>query len=83
MSTRKWSPRRAVTARGTKPATRFLRELKDRHNVEDAEFLVDGMGYLTALAWTDLSGDLNYTNRNIVEKFFQTISMRIGRFHET
>jgi hypothetical protein len=27
------------------PATRFLRELKDRHNVEDAEFLVDGMGY--------------------------------------
>ena len=69
--------------RGTKPATRFLRELKDRHNVEDAEFLVDGMGYLTALARTDLSGDLNYTNRNIVEKLFQTVSMRIGRFHET
>ena len=69
--------------RGTKPATRFLRELKGRHNVEDAEFLVDGMGYLTALARTDLSGDLNYTDRNIVEKLFQTVSMRIGRFHET
>ena len=57
--------------RGTKPATRFLRELKDRHNVEDAEFLVDGMGYLTALARTDLSGHLNYTDRNIVEKLFE------------
>jgi putative transposase len=69
--------------RGTKPATRFLRELKTRHNVEDAEFLVDGMGYLTALARTDLDGDLNYSDRNIVEKLFQTVSMRIGRFHET
>ena len=69
--------------RGTKPAAQFLRELKERHNVEDAEFLVDGMGYLTALARTDLDGDLNYTDRNVVEKLFQTISMRISRFHET
>jgi putative transposase len=41
------------------------------------------MGYLTALARTDLSGDLNYSDRNIVEKLFQTVSMRVGRFHET
>ena len=41
------------------------------------------MGYLTALARTDLSGDLNYSERNIVEKLFQTFTMRIGRFHET
>ncbi|EMA47317.1 integrase [Halococcus morrhuae DSM 1307] len=69
--------------RGTEPATTFLRELKEEHRVGDAEFLVDGMGYLTALAKTDLLGDLNYPKRNIVEKLFQTYTMRVGRFHET
>ena len=61
----------------------FLRGLKEEHRVGDAEFLVDGMGYLTALAKTDLLGDLNYSERNIVEKLFQTYTMRVGRFHET
>jgi putative transposase len=41
------------------------------------------MGYLTALARTDLSGDLNYTDQNIVEKLYQTYTMRIERFHKT
>ena len=68
---------------GLGPQRRFLRELKEEHRVSDAEFLVDGMGYLTALAKTDFLGDLNYTDRNIVEKLFQTYTMRIGRFHET
>lgn len=49
----------------------------------DAVFLVDGMGYLTALARTELNGHLNYSERNIVEKLFQTYTMRIERFHET
>ena len=44
--------------RGTEPATTFLRELKEELRVGDAVFLVDGMGYLTALAKTDLLGDL-------------------------
>jgi putative transposase len=65
------------------PAETFLRELKEKHCVEDAEFLVDGMGYLTALARVDLSGHLDYSERNIVEKLFQTYTMRISRFHET
>ena len=69
--------------RGRDPAEQFLDELKEKHRVGDAEFLVDGMGYLTALARTDLSGELNYTDRNIVEKLFQTYTMRIERFHET
>ena len=43
-------------------------------------FLVDVMGYLTALARTDLDGHLNDNDRNIVEKLFQTYSMWIGRF---
>jgi hypothetical protein len=41
------------------------------------------MGYLTALAKTDLIDDLNYSERNIVEKLFQTYIMRVGRFYET
>lgn len=49
----------------------------------DAEFLVDDIGYLTALARTDLTGHLEYSERNIVEKLFQTYTMRIERFHET
>ena len=69
--------------RGRDPAEQFLAELKEKHRVGDAEFLVDGMGYLTALARTDLGGELNYTDRNIVEKLFQTYTMRIERFHET
>jgi Transposase and inactivated derivatives len=47
--------------RGRDPAEQFLSELKEKHRVSDAEFLVDGMGYLTALARTNLSGDLNYS----------------------
>ena len=69
--------------RGHDPAERFFNELKEKHRVSGAEFLVDGMGYLTALARTDLSGELNYTDRNIVEKLFHTYTMRIQRFHET
>ena len=61
--------------RGRDPAEQFLDDLKENHRVSDAEFLVDGMGYLTALARTDLSGELNYTDRNIVEKLFQTYTM--------
>ena len=69
--------------RGTEPATTFRRELKEEHRVSDAEFLIDGMDYLTALAKTDLDGHLDYTDRNIVEKLFQTFTMQIARFHET
>jgi transposase-like protein len=60
----------------------FLRGLKEEHRVGDVVFLVDGMGYLTALVKTDLLGDLSYSERNIVEKLFQTYTMRVGRFHE-
>lgn len=48
-------------SRGTDPAAEFLRELKEKHRVTNAEFLVDGMGHLIALARTSLSGDLNYS----------------------
>lgn len=56
--------------RGRDPAETFLKELKEKHRVSAAEFLVDGIGYLIALAQTDLSGNLDYSERNIIEKLF-------------
>ena len=67
--------------RGTRPASAFLAELKSRHNLSKTEFLVDGMGYLTALARTDLDGHLDYVIRNLIEKWFQTLKMWFARFH--
>lgn len=69
--------------RGADPATTFLHELKEKHRVAEAVFLVDGIGYFTPLDKTDLTGNLNYSDRDIVERLFQTYTMRVGRFHET
>ena len=38
---------------------------------------------MTALARTDLRGDLDYVCRNKIEKWFQTLKMRVKRFHNT
>ena len=67
--------------RGTDPAAAFLHRLTEEHEVDNTEFLVDGMGYLTALARHNLSGHLDYNDRNYIEKGFQTVTMRIDRFH--
>jgi putative transposase len=44
--------------RGTDPAAAFLHRLTEKHDVSDAEFLVDAAGYLTALARRELSGQI-------------------------
>ena len=67
--------------RGTDPAAAFLHRLTEKHDVSDTEFLVDAGGYLTALFRHDLSGQLDYEERNHIEKWSQTVSMRIDRFH--
>jgi putative transposase len=69
--------------RGTDPATAFLGQLAEKHDLSETTFLVDGMGYLTALARCDLGGHLDYVDRNKIEKWFQTLAMRIDRFHQT
>ena len=66
---------------GTDPAAAFLHRLTEKHKVSDTEFLTDAGGYLTPLARLDLRGVLNYSERNLVEKWFQTVVMRIERFH--
>jgi len=67
--------------RGTDSAAAFLHRLTRKHDVAETEFLVDASGYLTALARHDLSGQLDYLIRNHIEKWFQTETMRIDRFH--
>ncbi|GCF15081.1 hypothetical protein Harman_30160 [Haloarcula mannanilytica] len=67
--------------RGTDPAAAFLHRLTQKHDVADSVFLVDAGGYLTALSRHDLSGRLDYRIRNHIEKWFQTVTMRIDRFH--
>ena len=66
--------------RGTDPAAAFLHRLTEKHDVSDTEFLTDAGGYLTALARLNLRGGLNYSERNLIEKWFQTVTMRIDRF---
>jgi transposase-like protein len=56
--------------RGTDPATEFLRQLTEKHELSNAEPLVDGYSYLTALFQLDLSGHLDYVDRNLIEKWF-------------
>jgi transposase-like protein len=67
--------------RGTDPAAAFLHRLTEKHDVANTEFLVDAAGYLTALARRELSGQLNDSERNYIEKWFHTVTMRIDRFH--
>jgi putative transposase len=47
---------------GTDPAAAFLQKLQEKHDLSDADFLVDQFGYRTALARLGLSGRVNYTD---------------------
>jgi transposase-like protein len=69
--------------RGTDLATEFLRQLTGKHDFPATEFLVDGYGYLTALFRLDLSGHLDYVDRNRIETWFHTLKMRVNRFHNS
>jgi len=66
--------------RGVSPAAAFLHRLTENHETSDTDFLVGG-GYLTALARHESSGHLNYSTLSHIKKWFQTVSMRIDRFH--
>ncbi len=46
-------------------------------------FLGDGFGYQAALARLGLRGRRDYTDRNLIEKWFQTFKQRIDRFYHS
>lgn len=54
--------------RWTELTAAFLSRLTEKHDVADAEFLVDGAGYPTAIARRYLSGQIDYTTQNYVEE---------------
>lgn len=59
----------------------FLHRLTEKHDLDETTFLVDGYGYSTALARLGLSGRRDYTDRNHIERWFQTFKVRTDRFH--
>jgi len=68
---------------GTDPAAAFLHGLCEKHDLSEAVFLVDQFGYRTALARLGLNGRVDYTDRNLIEKWFHTFKMRVDRFHNS
>ncbi|ELY37711.1 transposase [Natronorubrum tibetense GA33] len=68
---------------GTDPAAAFLHRLDEKYDLSDTVFLVDQFGYRTALARLGLSGRVNSTERNLIEKWFHTLKMRIDRFQNS
>jgi len=51
--------------------------------ISEAVFLVDQFDYRTALARLGLNGRVDYTDRNLIEKWFHTFKMRVDRFHNS
>jgi putative transposase len=68
---------------GTDPAAALLHGLREKHDLSAAEFLVDQFGYRTALARLGLNGQVNYTDRNLIEKWFHTLKIRVDQFHNS
>jgi putative transposase len=62
---------------GTDSVISFLAELAEKHNISGPVFLVDGYGYRTVLFQIGLSGQLSYTDRNLIETRFHTLKHRI------
>lgn len=66
---------------GTDPAAAFLQKFREKHDLSDAEFLIDQVGYLTALFQLGLSGQVTCIDRNQIERWFHTLKMRCDRFY--
>lgn len=61
--------------RDTDPAAVFLYRLTEKQDPPETMFLVDGYSYLTATSRLGLSGQLDYIERNLIEKWFQTFKI--------
>ena len=63
----------------------FLRDLREKHHVDDALFLIDAGGHLTAaLSRTSLRFQITrHGNRNAVERIFREVKRRTSSFSNT
>lgn len=76
---------RLYTTRTIALTKMFLRELRDKHDVEDAEFFVDGAPWLQAGLF-ELGMHFRHEThgeRNPVERVFQEIKRRTNQFYNT
>jgi putative transposase len=69
--------------RGIGPAAAFLSRLAEHHDLSEAELLVDSFSYRTALSRLGLSGHVERSSRNHIERWFQTLKQRTDRFYTT
>lgn len=69
--------------RGMNPAATFLHRLTEKHNCEQTMFLVDPYGYRAALSRLEVSGQVDHIERNLIEKWFYTVKMRVDCFHNS
>jgi putative transposase len=60
-----------------------IQRLRSSTDSVKTTFLTDSFGYRTALNRLGLSGRVDYTNRNLIEKWFHTLKQRIDRFHHS
>jgi putative transposase len=67
----------------TDPAAAFLSGLDEKPDLSDTVFLVNQFGYRTALSRLGLIGQVDYTDRNRIERWFHTIKIRVDRFHNS
>ena len=56
--------------RGIGPAAAFLSRLAEHRDLSEAELLVDSFGYRTALSRLGLSDQVEYSERNHIERWF-------------
>ena len=68
---------------GPNSAAAFLHRIVEKHDCEDTVFLVDQFGYRTALSRLESSCRIDYTDRNLIEKWFHTLKIRVDRFHNS
>ncbi|NGM70549.1 DDE-type integrase/transposase/recombinase [Natronolimnobius sp. AArcel1] len=66
---------------GTDLAAAFLYGLREKHNLFETVFLVDQCGYRTSLGRFRLNARVDYTDRNLIEKWFRTLRVCVDRFH--
>ncbi|WP_369333707.1 DDE-type integrase/transposase/recombinase [Haloferax sp. KTX1] len=62
---------------------RFSTESVRSMTVQRRCFLADSFGYRTAFSRLRLNGRVDYTDRNLIEKWFHTFKMRVDRVHNS
>ncbi len=62
---------------GTDPTAAFRHRVCEKHEYSETVFLASAFNYRTAFSRLGLNGQVNYTERNLIEKWFHTLKMRV------